>query len=139
MNKKIKVILNVLLVMAAIVFFFGVIYLISSFSYKNREKEDPAETYAGVLEYELKHRAYGEVLGDYYAKRLDNFEAPAGYEDLYRVAEYAHTAFMIRVYDEKQDQVKASAFRDKAAGLRNGLGAYEYTADEVEGMLRNAP
>ncbi|MCR5767024.1 MAG: hypothetical protein K6G45_00835 [Lachnospiraceae bacterium] len=138
MNKAPKLILNILLVIASLGFLISLIFLITSFTASDRKAENPAETYSGVFEYELKHRAYGEILGHYYAHRLSSFEAPAGYEDLYRVAEYAHTAFMIRVYDEKGDARKASLYREKAAGLRQGLGDYEYTADEVEALRDGA-
>ena len=135
MNKILKIILNVCLVLAA--FFFAVCFvdLISSIRYANREVEDPAETYAGVFEYELEHRAYGEIMGDYYVHRLKSFDPPAGYEDLYRIGEYAHTAFMGRVYDEKGDSKKASLCEEKKERSRGELGAYEYTADEIDGML----
>ena len=139
MNRVLKVILNVLTVIAAIVFAICLIYMISSFIYANRKVEDPAETYAGVFEYELKHRAYGEIMGSYYARRLDSFTPDAGYEDLYRVAEYAHTSFMIRVYDEKGDPGKASLYTEKTGELRKELGPYEYTADEIDGMIEKAP
>ena len=139
MNKKLRVILNILTVIAAIIFLVSFIAMISSFGYANRDVEDPAETYAGVFEYELKHRAYGEIMGTYYVRRLDSFTAEPGYEDLYRVGEYAHTAFMARVYDEKGDPEKASLCREKTGRLRSELGAYEYTADAVDEMIRNAP
>ena len=139
MNKTLRVILNILIVIAAIVFLVCFIDMILSIGYANRRSEDPAETYAGVFEYELKHRAYGEIMGTYYVRRLDSFTPEAGYEDLYRVAEYAHTAFMTRVYDEKGDPKKASLCREKTEMLRDGLGAYEYTADEVDELISNAP
>lgn len=139
MNKKLKVILNILIVAASIVFVVSLIALMGSFLYANRKVADPAETYADVFEYELKHRAYGEIMGDYYVRRMDSFDAPEGYEDLYRIGEYAHTAFMSRVYDEKKDTDKASLCRDKAEKQRGELGSYEYTADEIDEMIEKAP
>lgn len=139
MNKKLKVIFNILIVIASVAFMIGLLNLLFSIQYANREVEDPAETYAGVFEYELKHRAYGEIMGSYYSRRLDSFTPPAGYEDLYRVGEYAHTAFMSRVYDEKGDPKKASLYRETTESLRRELGAYEYTADEINDMIKNAP
>lgn len=135
MNKKLKIILNILIVIASIAFFLCFVDLIFSIGYANREVEDPAETYAGVFEYKLEHRAYGEIMGDYYVQRMDSFTPAAGYEDLYRVAEYAHSAFMIMVCDEKNDPEKASLYRKKAKSQRGELGAYAYTADEVDEML----
>lgn len=139
MNKILKVILNILLVAASIAVAISLIDLIFSIQYANRETEDPAKTYAQVFEYELEHRAYGEIMGSYYSRRMQSFTPTAGYEDLYRVGEYAHAAFMSRVYDEKGDSGKASLNREKAKNLRKELGAYEYTADEVDEMLKKAP
>ena len=139
MNKTLRVVLNVLIVIAAIVFLVSFVNLAASIMYANREVEDPAESYAGVFEYELKHRAYGEIMSSYYSRRLSKFTPDSGFEDLYRVAEYAHTAFMTRVYDEKGDSGKASLCREKTEKLRGELGAYEYTADEIDGMIERAP
>ena len=139
MNKILKVILNILIVIAVLAFLVSLVLLAVSIQYANREVEDPAETYAGVFEYKLKHRAYGEIMGDYYADRLDSFTPPAGYEDLYHVGEYAHTAFMSRVYEEKGDSGKASLYREKTESLRKEMGAYEYTADEVDEMIQRVP
>ena len=139
MNKVLKVILTVLIVIAALFFLVSFVDLVSSIRYAHREMEDPAETYVGVFEYELENRAYGEVMEDYYVRRMDNFTPEPGYEDLYRVAEYAHTAFMTRVYDEKGDSAKAASYREKTKNLRSELGSYEYTADEIDEMISRAP
>ncbi len=135
MNKALRVILNILIVIAAVVFFICLLDLGFSISYANREIEDPAETFAGVLDYEIGHRAYGEVMGHYYSQRMKSFEPPAGYEDLYHVGEYAHTAFMSRVCDKKGDEAKASLYREKNGKAGNELGTYEYTAGEVDEMI----
>ena len=58
---------------AALFFLVSFVDLVSSIRYAHREMEDPAETYAGVFEYELENRAYGEVMEDYYVRRMDNF------------------------------------------------------------------
>ena len=139
MNKALKIILNILIAIASLVFLVYLFDMFASIKYANREVEDPAETYAGVFDYEIEHRAYGEIMGSYYSKRMDSFEPIPGYEDLYRVAEYAHNAFMSRVYEEKGDSVKASQNKEKIQTLRKGLGAYEFTADEIDGMIKNAP
>ena len=135
MNKVLKVILNILIVVFSLAFLVSLINLFSSIEYANREVEDPAETYSGVFDYEIEHRAYGEIMGSYYSRRMGSFTPEPGYENLYSVGEYAHTAFMTGVYEEKGDSKKASAYRDKTRELKKGLGAYEYTADEIDGML----
>ena len=135
MNKTVKVIMNILTVIAGIILLASVIVMIGSFEYANREVEDPAESQRSVFEYKLKHKAYGEILGTYYSLRLDSFEAPEGMEDIYRVAEYAHTAFMSRVYAEKNDKDMISANAGRMEKLKSSLGAYAYTADEVDEII----
>ncbi len=139
MNRILRITLNILIVIAAIVLAGCIINMVFSIKYANREVEDPAETYAGVFEYMLEHRAYGEIIDDYYVRRMKSLEAPAGFEDLYLVGEYAHTAFMSRVYDEKGDPGKVSLCNENIERLRRELGSYEYTADQVDEMIRKAP
>ena len=137
MNKTVKVIMNILLVIAGLVFFVSLIGMISSFGYANRETDDPAETQKSVFEYKLKHKAYGEILDTYYVGRLDSFDAPEGMEDIYRVAEYAHAAFMSGVYAEKGDgdrSVRNSAQMEK---LKGSLGTYAYAADEIDEIIQS--
>ena len=115
------------------------INMVGSFKYANREKEDPIETERSVFEYELRHKSYGEVMNTYYVKRMYNFEPQAGMEDIYNVAEYAHAAFMSRVYAEKGDDRMSESNALRMETVRNRLGDYAYTADEVDEVIRNAP
>ena len=139
MNKILKVILDILIVIACLVFFALTIEMVGSFKYAHREKEDPIETERSVFEYELRHKSYGEIIDTYYVKRMDNFEPQDGMEDIYNVAEYAHTAFMSRVYAEKGDDRMSESNALRMETVRNRLGAYAYTADEVDEVIRNAP
>jgi hypothetical protein len=68
-----------------------------------------------------------------------NFEPQDGMEDIYNVAEYAHAAFMSRVYAEKGDDRMSESNALRMEKVRNSLGAYAYTADEVDEVIRNAP
>ena len=139
MNKMVKVILDILIVIACLAFLFLTIEMVSSYRYVHREKEDPIETERSVFEYELRHKSYGEIMSTYYAKRMYNFEPQAGMEDIYNVAEYAHAAFMSRVYAEKGDDRMSESNALRMENVRNRLGAYAYTADEVDEVIRNAP
>jgi len=139
MNKTVKVILNILIVIAAIGLFLSLIVMGQSFRYANREVEDPNELSIEVFGYDVKDKSYGEVLESFYVKRLSSFEAPEGMEGLYHVAEYAHNAFMSRVYEEKGDEEMFRANAEKAEVLRQQLGDYAFTADEVDEMVRTAP
>ena len=132
MNKMLKVILDILIVVACLVFLALTINMVGSFKYANREKEDPIETERSVFEYELRHKSYGEVMNTYYVKRI-------GMEDIYNVAEYAHAAFMSRVYAEKGDDRMSESNALRMETVRNRLGAYAYTAEEVDEVIRNAP
>ena len=139
MNNIVKVILDILIVIACLVFFALTIEMVSSYRYAHREKEDPIETERRVFEYELRHKSYGEIIDTYYVKRMYNFEPQDGMEDIYNVAEYAHAAFMSRVYAEKGDDRMSESNALRMETVRNRLGAYAYTADEVDEVIRNAP
>ncbi|MBP5608412.1 MAG: hypothetical protein J6X66_09135 [Lachnospiraceae bacterium] len=139
MNKTAKVILTVLTVIAGLVFFALFVDMMGSFKYANRETEDPAESRMRVFEYKLRHKAYGEIMGTYYSLRLSDMEAQPGMEDIYNVAEYAHAAFMSRVYTEKGDESAVRSNAVKMDELKGSLGEYKYTADEIDEMIRNAP
>ncbi len=142
MNKAAKVILNILIVIAGAAFLAMMIYLGGSFSYKNREKEDKAERSRRVFEYELENRAYNEIMDSYYVYHnsvKDDPEEEEAMQDIYRVAEYAHAAFMSRVYQEKGDESAVRANAQKMEKLKENLGDYSYTAEEVNEMIQKAP
>ncbi len=139
MNKTLKIVLNTLIVVASLILLICLFETISSYKYAHREVEDPAETYAGIFDYLLDNHAYGEVLEDYHFQMNQNFEGAPGYENLYRVGEYGHAAFMARVYDEKGDAVRASACRTQIQSVRGDLGDYAFTADQIDEMLEKAP
>ena len=139
MNNIVKVILDILIVIACLAFLFLTIEMVSSYRYAHREKEDPIETELRVFEYELRHKSYGEIIDTYYVERMYNFEPQDGMEDIYNVAEYAHAAFMSRVYAEKGDDRMSESNALRMETLRNRLRAYAYTADEVDEVIRNAP
>ncbi len=134
-----KVILNILIVIASLVCLAMLAEMIGSFRYANREVEDPAESGMMVFEYELEHRAYGEVVESWYVGRMSSMDAPEGLEPKYRVAEYAHTAFMSRVYEETGDVEAAASNSERRENLRNSLGDYIFAADEVDDMIINSP
>ena len=139
MNKALKIVLNILIVIASLVFLVSVVELVSSIKYANREQEDPAETYAGIFDYLLDKRSYGEVVGDYHFQRRETFDPAPGYENLFLVGEYGHDAFMARVFEEMGDGTRASACRERMQSLRGELGDYAFTADEIDEMITKAP
>ena len=74
-----------------------------------------------VLEYELEHNAYDEIIDSYYVKRMYSFEAPEGYEEIYNIGEYCHLSFMLRVYEKEENEDKITLSREKMDGLWQSL------------------
>ena len=130
-----NIFLNIVIVVAALFFIGFFIDMLSSFAYRNRDVGDPAAEKKMVFEYELKHKAYDEMLRSYYTDRLDSFEPEAGREDLHRVAAYAHAAFMSKIYEETGDKNKAGLNTDKMNAAKNELGEYAYTADDIDALV----
>ncbi|MCR5702938.1 MAG: hypothetical protein K6G76_12460 [Lachnospiraceae bacterium] len=140
MNKAIRVILDILIVVASLAFLIFLVVVTNSIKYaRSQKEEDPVENTMSSFEYELEHKSYGEIVDDYHSKRLGDFEAPEGMEDLYRVADYAHTAFMSRVYEAKGDAEKIASNATKLKEQREQLGSYQYAADEVDEIIKSAP
>ncbi|MCR4897039.1 MAG: hypothetical protein K5891_09720 [Lachnospiraceae bacterium] len=139
MNKVVKIVLNILIVVASLILLVSIVNLASSIKYVNREVEDPAETYAGIFDYLLEKRSYGEVVDDYHFQRRETFDPTTGYENLFLVGEYGHDAFMARVFAEMGDDSRASACRERMRSLRGGMGDYAFAADEIDEMIANAP
>ena len=139
MSKRIKIVLNLLIVIAAIVFIVALIDMMGAIRNAHRETEDPVESAERQLAYKVSHRAYGEVMSTYYWKRSDFLEPEPGMEDLYHVAAYAHAAFMSRVYEENRDEQAALDNAGKMERLKKSLGAYAFTADEIDAMIKKGP
>ncbi|MBE5925293.1 MAG: hypothetical protein E7271_12700 [Lachnospiraceae bacterium] len=141
MNKKVKVLLDILIVIACIAFVLCLMVVFES--YKNeidrKKKEDPVKQTMSVFEYRLKYKAYGEILDSYYTDKMKSPKAPEGMEDYYKVAEYAHNSFMSRVYAQKGDDKMIKSNAAKLKEQREQLGSYQYTADEIDDIIKNAP
>lgn len=139
MSKITRVILNILIVIASLVLVCLLAVMVDAIKYATRKLEDPVESHRTVFEYELKHRAYDEIIDTYYVQRMKSLEAPEGMEDIYNVGEYAHTSFMSRVYAAKGDEHAISSNAERMENLRERLGDYRYTADEVDAIIKDAP
>lgn len=139
MNKKIKLVFNIIIVVAAVVFFLCFVDMIGSFKYrKDQDGKGPKEVEEtmGVFDYRLRHKAYGEITNAYFTDRWGSMEAPQGLEMNYLVAEYANTAFLKRVYEEKKDEEKAQACERKLGSIRAMLGDYVTASDEIEEIIK---
>ena len=139
MNKGIKLVFNILIVVAAVVFIGCFAVMMDSFDYRReQDSKGPKEVESskGVFDYRLKHKAYGEVTNKYFTDRMYSMEAPEGLEMTYLVSEYANTAFLRCVYEEKKDGEKERACREKLSGIRAKLGDYVTAADEIDEILK---
>lgn len=138
MNKKIKLILNILIAVAAVVLFVCFVDMMGSFKYR-KEQDGKDKTLLNIsgLEYKLRHKAYGELTNFYFTDRYKYMEAPEEESEVaYLVSEYANTAFLRRTYEEKKDEERERACREKLDGIRAKLGDYVVAADEIDEILK---
>jgi hypothetical protein len=135
MSKKVKVILDILIVLAAIFCFAACISMISAYKFAQKRDIDEAESDKRVFAYRVEKKAYGKIVSEYYLDRCNSPLPPEGREDLHHVAAYAHAAFMDRVYQTKGDEKKIAESNETLRQCRAELGDYSYTADEVDEML----
>ena len=139
MNKKIKLVLNILIAVAVVVFLVCFVDMIDSFKYrKEQDSKGPeeAEMTMRVFDYRLEHKAYGEITEEYFTDRCNSMEAPKEIEMTYFVSEYANTAFLRRMYEEKKDEEKERDCREKLNSIREKLGDYITAADELDEILK---
>ncbi len=135
MNKALKIIFNVLIVVACLALLVSLILYGESVKYANREEPDPVANEVMVFEYKLKHWAYGEITNSYFTDRMGSMEAPAGMEQIYAMGDYANTAFLLRMYVEKGDEEKARECREKLNALKTELDKYVTDADGIDEVL----
>ena len=132
MNKLLKMVFNILIAAAALGVLF-MIFMIKDEVVKNANKEE--KNVMRMFDYEVSHRAYGEVADTYFIYDAQFLEVPEGFEESKLTAEYAKQSFMLGVYEEKGDEKRAEACRDKMAELKNQMDKYCFTADEIDEML----
>ena len=132
MNKTLKLVFNILIVVAA----FGVLLMLSMIKdavVQNANKEE--KNVMRCFEYEVKHRAYGEVASTYFIYDTKFLEVPEGFEETKLTAEYANLSFMLGVYEEKGDDKKAKACSDKLEEIKSQMDQYRFTADEIDKIM----
>lgn len=133
-SNKWDVILNIFLFIASVCFVLCFCWMI--YSIKNREKkEDPAKQYRNAFEREIKHKAYGEITDDYLLKKRSYSKPPVGCEDIYRIGEYAHISFMLKVYEAEKNEDKISRNEARKKALKKELLVYEKYGDEIDVIL----
>ena len=135
LNKILKIVFNIAIVIAALLCLMFFIDMKASFDYAKEQGADDSGTTMDVFDYKLKHKAYGEVVDHYFTDRMYSMTAAEGLEKTYLVAEYANTAFMRRIYAEKNDAQHEKASLDKLDSIRAELGDYAYTAEEIDSVI----
>ena len=132
MNKLLKTVFNILIVIAAL----GVLlmlFMIKDAAVKNATKEE--KNVMTSFDYEVRHRAYGEVADTYFIYDTKFLEVPVNFEETLLTAEYVNMSFMQGVYEEKGDQQKAKTCRDRQEAIKNELVQYRFTADEIDQIM----
>ena len=132
MNRSLKVVFNILIAAAA----FGILlmlFMIKDEIVNNAKKEE--KNVMKSFEYEVKHRAYGEVTDTYFVYGTKFLEVPEGFEETKLTAEYAHLSFMLGVYEEKGDDKKAKECRDRLEEIKSQMDQYRFTADEIDKIM----
>ena len=109
------------------------LFMIKDAAVKNATKEE--KNVMTSFDYEVRHRAYGEVADTYFIYNTKFLEVPVNFEETLLTAEYVNMSFMQGVYEEKGDQQKAKACRDRQEAIKNELVQYRFTADEIDQIM----
>ena len=132
MNRSLKVVFNILIAAAALGILL-MVFMIKDEIVNNAKKEE--KNVMRSFEYEVKHRAYGEVTDTYFVYGTKFLEVPEGFEETKLTAEYAHLSFMLGVYVEKGDDKKAKECRDRSEEIKSQMDQYRFTADEIDKIM----
>ncbi len=132
MNRSLKVVFNILIAAAALGILL-MLFMIKDEIVNNAKKEE--KNVMRSFEYEVKHRAYGEVTDTYFVYGTKFLEVPEGFEETKLTAEYAHLSFMLGVYEEKGDDKKAKECRDRSEEIKSQMDQYRFTADEIDKIM----
>lgn len=132
MNRSLKVVFNILIAAAALGILL-MVFMIKDEIVNNAKKEE--KNVMRSFEYEVKHRAYGEVTDTYFVYGTKFLEVPEGFEETKLTAEYAHLSFMLGVYEEKGDDKKAKECRDRSEEIKSQMDQYRFTADEIDKIM----
>ncbi|HOO06594.1 MAG TPA: hypothetical protein PLH83_08930 [Ruminococcus sp.] len=132
MNRSLKVVFNILIAAAALGILL-MLFMIKDEIVNNAKKEE--KNVMRSFEYEVKHRAYGEVTDTYFVYGTKFLEVPEGFEETKLTAEYAHLSFMLGVYEEKGDDKKAKECRDRLEEIKSQMDQYRFTADEIDKIM----
>ncbi len=131
MNKSLKLVFNILIVIASLCILI-ILSMIKDEAARNANKEERNDM--SSFEYYVKHRAYGEVADSYFVYGTKFMQVPEDFEESRLTAEYVNLSFMLGVYEEKGDDVKAEECRDRLEEIKDQMDKYRFTADEIDNI-----
>lgn len=127
----IGILLNVALVIASLIFIISLFAMIGELRrvYKNDRG------YISSLTYYLEDDDFGNMAAMYFSRGAAVAPVDDSLKYEYDIAEYAHNAFMERVYDAKGDASRKERCALRQQEIRSGLGEYGIAADRVDKQL----
>ena len=136
-SKALSIIMNIIITLLAIFCFLSFIEMSGSFKYaKNQEEKRNTDTYTSVMRYRLEKKMYDEIIGQYYTYRGTNYTPGEMNEDNCTIAEYCHHAFMLKVYEAQQDDVRIKLCTDEMESLKGQLGPYSFVVEDVDNNFK---
>ena len=128
----ISIIMNIALVIAALIFIISLFSMIGEI--RRVYKSDRGNMSSMI--YYLEDDEFGNMASAYYTRSAAVAPVDKDVKYCYDIAEYAHEAFMERVYDCKGDASRKERCSIRMQELRNGLGEYEIAADKADEQLK---
>lgn len=127
----IGVILNIALVIAALIFTVSLFGMISELRrvYQN-------DRGSSSLSYYLEDGDFGNMTSSYLTRNTSVAPISDDVKYCYDIAEYAHTAFMKRIYEGRDDNTRAAKCDARMQELRDMLSEYGVAADAVDEELK---
>ena len=129
----ISIIMNIALIIAALIFTISLFGMIGEIRrvYKNDKGSSTSLTYY------LEDDDFGSMVSTYFTRNAAVAPIDKDVKYLYDIAEYAHMVFIERIYEDRDEDVRAQRCRTKMQDIRNSLGEYGVAADKADEQLRD--
>ena len=124
-------IMNLIIAVLVVALIFTTVDMFGSSRYAKERRTAAAEH----TEYDIAGKSYEEVVDHYNTKVALSSDPEEGDEDLYKVGEYCHLAFMSKVYRAEGKREQLGSCNDKMKALEAEMGQYSYVPDEVLGII----
>lgn len=136
-NKVLNIVMNIIIAGLAFFCILSFIEMFGSFKYAKDQKEKKnTDDYTSVMRYELKNKAYDEILTTYYCYRGTDYTPGEMNQDTCNIAEYCHHAFMLKVYEAQQDDVRIKLCTEEMEKLKAELGSYSFVVEDVDNNFK---